>query len=123
MGLEISSKQLGRQGTALGILQGTLATFLLTASNKWHIPGASPAGEPQKGRLERALLQLRSGWKIAPLLTEISPVELSPPFRAVLLEPLYSECSPRQHQSESGSGSEEPRTFSWAGADLGPNPL
>lgn len=46
--------------------KATLATCLLTASNKWHIPGASPAGEQQKGRLEGLCSSSEVGGKLLP---------------------------------------------------------
>lgn len=46
--------------------KATLATCLLTASNKWHIPGASPAGERQKGRLEGLRSSSEVGGKLLP---------------------------------------------------------
>lgn len=46
--------------------KATLATCLLTASNKWHIPGASPAGERQKGRLEGLCSSSEVGGKLLP---------------------------------------------------------
>lgn len=78
-------------------------------------PHASPAGKREK-ELGRALLQLRSGWKIVALFPEIPPFETSPPpCCSLLVEPLYSECLQGQH----GPTAERPWTFSWAGKTLG----
>lgn len=46
--------------------KATLATCLLAASNKWHIPGASPAGEREKERLEGLRSSLEVGGKLFP---------------------------------------------------------
>lgn len=118
---EHSQQQLLQAQRWLGSLapaKAPLATCLLAAAAKCHVPRASPAGEREK-EAGRALLQLRSGWKIGPLFPGTSPFGTSPHFCSALVEPLYSECSPGQRRSTS----EEPQTFSWAREDLGPNPL
>lgn len=103
MGLRTSSKQLGYHAGHPPRLPWPCAFLLLLINGTSPVP-AQLGSERETGR---ALLQLRSGWKIVPLLLEMSPFETSPPFCAILLEPLCSECSPSRH----GSIAEEPRTL------------
>lgn len=46
--------------------KATLATCLLAASNKWHVPGASPAGEREKERLGGLRSSSEVGGKLGP---------------------------------------------------------
>lgn len=63
---------------SLASSKATLATCLLTASNKQHIPGASPAGERQKGTLGGLRSSSEVGGKLLPCCLKFHHLKYHP---------------------------------------------
>lgn len=79
----------------LATSKATLATCLLAASNKWHIPAASPAGEREKERLEGLRSSSEVGGKLFPCCLKFHHLKRLP----LSALPCWSHSTLNTHQA------------------------
>ena len=75
--------------------KATLATSLLAASNKWHSPGASPAGEREKERVEGLCSSSEVGGKLFPCCLKFHHLKRLP----LSALPCWSHSTLNTHQA------------------------